>query len=323
MNPASAPAIAPPFAALELVDSEGQLLKGKASVSFVRSGLGSKTVNITLKGSLLNFSLSGVAPNGTPLHCEIGVSRYRPVKSGFMLLSEDLKFEQRIVVPRAPTKWKPVFSTWADLTSPVKKWLSLSPSLRLIKPKIELGSFIEDAYDSSVDNNSNVVLAKSALLNIHWALSTLIEPVGGERTWASFVESLIFIDRERIVAQVHPDMFTLVDGIDRNIEEHRDQYEPTPVGRHLDNLPPEAVPKIQRIVSIKTTEDRGNLQLTVALLTDGSAILDADMDENGEAFRHFLDATLVHKFTGGTHPNDIYECIRLRAPDADLGYTLA
>jgi hypothetical protein len=324
--PATATATAPPSARLEILDSASQPLYGKASVAFIRGGVGDKKVRVTLTGKPIDFYLDGVAPSGTPFHCEILINRFRPMKSGFAIMSPGLRFEQRINVMRNPTKWKPVFSPWNELGrsfTSLKRLLRKSDNLRVLKPKIELGSFTTGSYDAAANGNSSVVLAKSALLNIYWALSHLIEPVGRERTWASFLEKFIFISRERIVAQVDPQMFTLVDGIDKNIDEHRDQYEPTRVGNHIGNLPPEAVPNMQRIVSIKTNEARGNLQLTVALFTDGSAILDADMDENGEAVAHFFDALLVHRFTGGTHPVDIHECIRMREPNADLGYTLA
>jgi hypoxanthine phosphoribosyltransferase len=78
--------------------------------------------------------------------------------------------------------------------------------------------------------------------------------------------------------------------------------------------------------SVKTTDQKGNLQLTLGPGTapDGTnvLVLDADIDENGETLAHALDV-FKHKATKqGTHPIDIHECLCL-ARIAPLGYTVA
>jgi hypothetical protein len=55
-------------------------------------------------------------------------------------------------------------------------------------------------------------------------------------------------------------------------------------------------------------------------------LLDTDIDENGQFVKHLYDALFKHKFTGGTHPFDIHECLKKKALIAerslDLGYEL-
>ena len=77
---------------------------------------------------------------------------------------------------------------------------------------------------------------------------------------------------------------------------------------------------------LKTTEDQGNLQLTVGRGTDPDTgaetwLLDADIDENGALLAHLGDL-FKHRFTGGTHPIDIHEYLLVAHAGIDLGYTL-
>lgn len=77
--------------------------------------------------------------------------------------------------------------------------------------------------------------------------------------------------------------------------------------------------------SIKSSEDQGNVQLTMAPGKDAGGhsllILDADIDENGQMFKHLMDL-LKHKFSGGTHPFDIHEYLALSNVNRPLGYQL-
>jgi len=79
------------------------------------------------------------------------------------------------------------------------------------------------------------------------------------------------------------------------------------------------------MLSVKTTEDKGNLQLTLSPATDPSGaavtLLDADIDENGTLLGHLADL-FKHKFTGGTHPYDIHEFLRLEDQSRPLSYRL-
>ena len=50
--------------------------------------------------------------------------------------------------------------------------------------------------------SQKTILAKTALLKLYSVLEGAIEPVQGERSWFSFVERLLFIDRERFYGVV-------------------------------------------------------------------------------------------------------------------------
>jgi hypothetical protein len=313
-----------PLCTFLLVDSANKPIHTTARVVFERPGIEMSAGEVSFKGAPISFDLSNI-PTGQIVVCVITTPRHRPIKSKPMVMNPALNRRENIALMRDPGKWKPSFTLWTGLDpifAGLKALLTKSTGLRLLKAPVELGTFTEAAYDDAAGNKAEVVLAKTSLLNLYWALTTLKEPIAGERTWMSFVERILFIDRERFVAVVDRQMHTVVREIHTRIEEFRDAYRRTPDGDHSKNLPPEARSKLEDLVSIKTLDDRGNVQLTLAALNDGTAILDADMDENGRAIAHFFDAFLVHRFTGGTHPIDIHECIRMRAADVDLGYSL-
>ncbi len=69
---------------------------------------------------------------------------------------------------------------------------------------------------------------------------------------------------------------------------------------------------------------KGNLQLTVAQARrhgQEAFLLDADFDEHDNPLLHFFDV-IKHKFSGGTHPIYIHECLRRAFGDGPLGYAL-
>ncbi|MBA3439270.1 MAG: hypothetical protein H0T92_05310 [Pyrinomonadaceae bacterium] len=71
--------------------------------------------------------------------------------------------------------------------------------------------------------------------------------------------------------------------------------------------------------------NNGNVQLTIApgRYASGNDILllDADIEETGALFKHLADL-FKHKFTGGTHPFDIYEYLALTHRNRPRGYEL-
>jgi hypothetical protein len=95
---------------------------------------------------------------------------------------------------------------------------------------------------------------------------------------------------------------------------------------HIRNL--EAIPgvtDVSQTASVKTREAKANLQLTVARAKkDGRPVflVDTDMDENGRLILHGFDI-IRHAFTGGTHPVDIAESLRVLFPNSSLGFALA
>jgi len=323
MHPAPAAPAAIPSCKFELLDAAGKPLSDpRVDFTFMRPSGATPRQTLSVQGSPVSFGLNGF--DGQAVFCEITPSRFRPVKSAFMLVSPGRSFAQTIKVPRNPRSWKPEFTKWKELTSTyefLKELLSKSKKVRLKAPNQAVGTFAKTAYDSAFD--APLVLAKMALLNLHRTLADLAEPVSKQRSWLSFVREILMIDRERFVAAVDPVMMDIVRTIHRDIEEYEDRYKRASASMHRGNLPAHLQDKIQDIVSVKTREKEGNLQLTLASFHGvDTVILDADVDEHGEVVPHLFDSLVLHKFTGGTHPIDIHECIRVVSPNADLGYTL-
>ena len=113
--------------------------------------------------------------------------------------------------------------------------------------------------------------------------------------------------------------------IHRHIDQFRADYERTPADNHRGNVPAALQPRISSMISIKSTHEKGNFQLTLTQLTGpDEVLLDADIDESGDLLGHFLDV-FKHKFSGGTHPHDIHELLVLQEGDTqgfNLGYQL-
>jgi hypothetical protein len=225
---------------------------------------------------------------------------------------------------REPLEWKPEFTKWNGLTEAfddLKRALDGSDEVLLFKTAISLGKLIEEDYDNLAGDSP--ILAKTALLNLYCRLRAMLEPTT-RKPWFSFVQRIHAIGRERFLAFVDPAMEDLVRQISDHIGEFPD-YERTEAANHRGNVPPEMQARIVRMVSIKSSDDKGNVQLTMTRLTQpDEVLLDTDIDENGQLFLHFLDL-FKHKITGGTHPNDIHELLVVefgREPGFDLGYRL-
>jgi hypothetical protein len=187
-----------------------------------------------------------------------------------------------------------------------------------------LGRFVEDAYDDVDPGDRATVNAKASLLNVAAKLRTLKEPTLGRKPWLGFVKRILEISRERVIASVDPEMLTRVKEIHNDIDQFED-YKKTPVGDHAKNIPAGFAFAKSAMISIKTKEENGNVQLTLTPATDsdGTAVtlLDADIDENGKLMAHLADL-FKHKFTGGTHPFDIHEYLILEDRTRPLGYEL-
>lgn len=311
-----------PACQFELVDASGRpLTDPRVDFTFMRPSGATPKRTLAVEGTPVSFALNGF--DGQAVFCEIGASRFRLVKSGFMLVSPGSSFTQKVILPRNPRSWKPEFTKWKDLGPAydrLKELLTKSKKVRLKSTGEAIGTFAEAKYDAAAENA--LVLAKTALLNIHRTLFDLTEPIG-KLSWLSFLLEIVLIDRERVVAKVDPALLDIVRTIHRDIDEFDNDYKRAPASMHKGNIPADLKDKIQDIVSLKTREKKGNLQLTVATFHGvDTVLLDADMDENGEVVPHLFDALVLHKFTGGTHPIDVHECIRAVTPNADLGYTL-
>ena len=263
-------------------------------------------------------------PQEKHMFCDVTASRYRMRRIPHFLLTDGEKITRNISLFRRPDKWNSSFTPWDQLGS---QFLALKDVLRessavKVKGGKLLGKFTEATYDGVTEKTE--VFAKAALLNIYAKLTDLKEPTIGTEPWFSFVKEIVEIGRERMIAIVDPKMGELVRQIKDNLGQFKD-YKNTPAQNHFENIPASFQPQKSKMFSIKSDEDHGNVQLTMAPGKDPAGnpllILDADIDENGKLFEHLMDL-LQHKFSGGTHPFDIHEYLAFASPTRPLGYQL-
>ena len=314
------------FFQLSLMDVSGRPVnESKVKVGFVRVA-DNKTI---LSAANLDFPPSHrfavpAFPQEKNLFCEVTPPRYRMRRSGIFTLTDGETIVRNLTLFRRPEKWSADFTAWDQLSShflPFKEVLKKSSAVK-VKGGKPLGKFTEGAYDGVTGNTE--VFAKAALLNLYTKLTDLKEPMEGKEPWFSFVREVIEIGKERFIAIVDPRMGKIVRAIKDDVGKFKD-YKNTPAQNHFGNIP--AVYQVQKskMFSVKSTEDHGNVQLTIAPGKDSSGndllILDADIDENGKLMAHVADL-FKHKFTGGTHPFDIHEYLALDNPNRPLGYEL-
>lgn len=263
-------------------------------------------------------------PQAQNLFCEVTPSRFRYRKTGIFTVTHGETVSRNLTVFRRPSEWSPRFVSWGTLPGEfahLKAVLDQSSGLK-VKGGRSLDLLTSGVYDGL--SHTKDVMAKATLLNLYAKLSLTQEPTGSERVWFSFVQRILEIGRERIIAIVNPMMGQIVRTIKDNIGAF-DDYKNTPAGNHHDNLPPGYRVKKSDMFSVKTKESKGNLQLTLAPAhsPEGEEVLllDADLDENGSFMKHMGDV-FKHKFTGGTHPFDIHECLLITHESASLGYEL-
>lgn len=266
-------------------------------------------------------------PQERVIACQITPERYRHREVGFFTLTDGETIRRQPTIFRIPDRWTARFEKWVDLPDDIEDLqttLEASPAVRVKGGKL-LGTFAEDVYDDVDAADRVTVNAKSCLLNLFAKLHTLKEPVFGRKPWFAFIEEILEIGRERVIALVDDEMLTRVQEIHDNIDRF-DLYKRTPTGDHAKNIPAGFTFTKSKMISIKTREEHGNVQLTLTPATDasGSAVtlLDADIDENGKLMAHLADL-FKHRFNGGTHPFDIHEYLVLEDQSRPLGYALA
>ena len=264
-------------------------------------------------------------PQEKHLVCEVTTARYRQRRSGLFILTDGETIVRHLTLFRRADKFTASFTAWDQLPShflPFKTVLDKSSAVK-VKGGKTLGKFTEATYDGVADKTG--VLAKCALLNLYTKLTDLKEPTEGKEPWFSFVREVIEIGRERFIAVVDPRMGELVRAVKNHPAKFKD-YKSSPAGDHFGNIPAALGPQKSKMFSIKSDEDHGNVQLTLAPCKDANGhellVLDADIDENGQLLAHLADL-FKHKFTGGTHPFDIHEYLVLSNPNRPLGYALA
>lgn len=263
-------------------------------------------------------------PQAVNLVCEVTASRFRQRRSDVFTLTDGETITRNLTLFRRPEKWAAEFVLWNQLANhfaPLQKLLEDSPKIKVRGGKTH-DKFTETAYDNLSDKTT--VLAKASLLNLYTKLTVIKEPTGGNEPWVSFVKRIIEIGRERLIAVVDPRMGQIVRHIKNNIAHFKD-YKDSSAQNHFDNFPHAYQVQKSKMFSIKSQDEIGNVQLTMApgKDTDGNEILllDADIDENGLLLKHLADL-FKHKFTGGTHPFDIHEYLVLAHRERPLGYKL-
>lgn len=313
------------FFQLSLMDVRGRPInESKVKVGFFRV-----SDNKSISSGNFNFPPPHMFtlpafPQEKQMFCDVTAPRYRMRRISPFLLTDGETITRNISLFRRPDKWTASFTQWDQLGSQflaLKSVLNQSSAVK-VKGGSQLGKFTEATYDGVTAKNE--VFAKAAMLNVYAKLTDLKEPTAGSEPWFSFVKEIVEIGRERIIAIVDPRMGEIVREIKDNIGKFKD-YENTPSQNHFGNIPSSFQPQKSKMFSIKSSEDHGNVQLTMAPGKDAGGnpllILDADIDENGKLFAHLMDL-LKHKFTGGTHPFDIHEYLAFASPTRPLGYQL-
>lgn len=313
--------------ALSLLAVDGSPARDPGTfVSFIRSSDGQEIGSATRSlPPVRRFTLPAF-PQETAIMCLVTPERYRHRAVGVFTLTDGETIQRNPTVFRKPDKWQPAFVRWNDLTADfdgLTQILGESTTLRVKAGKV-LGQFTAAAYDAVDPGDRTTVYAKACLLNLHAKLRSLKEPVFSRKPWFGFVDTILEIGRERLIALVDAEMRERVRTIHDNIDDF-ELYKRTPVGDHHKNIPPGYTFTKSSMVSIKTKEEHGNVQLTLTPATDanGNAVtlLDADIDENGQLMVHLADL-FKHRFSGGTHPYDIHEYLVMEDKSREIGYEL-
>ena len=208
-------------------------------------------------------------PQAQNLYADIAPTRYRLRKSDFFTLTHNQTTSQQLQVLREPKQWQANFVAWQQLPKHFKalqQVLERSPNISVKeKQSLVFAKFTEVTYDSVTDEKA--ILAKTALLNLYAKMTALIEPVHNQQSWFEFVIRVLQIGRERFIAVVEPQMGTIIRTIKDNISQYP-QYKHTNAQNHYENVNA-VVPSGFKVLkskmfSVKSDEENGNIQLTLA-----------------------------------------------------------
>ena len=226
-------------------------------------------------------------------------------------------------LPRRSSEWRPRFTPWQQLPdafASLQRILEKSSDFRLGRTS-NPERLVEGRYDGVDPDDESRVLAKLSLLNLYSRLNMELVP-GAGNSWFGLVQELLVATRERFLAQIDEACWATVRTI---AEVPPDGFIRARSDLHVENF--EAVPGVEQVrdlASVKTREEKANLQFTVCRATRNGQevfLLDTDIDENGNLLRHTFDL-IKHIVTGGTHPIDIHEALRKNFPQVALGYQL-
>lgn len=262
-------------------------------------------------------------PQERTLYCDITPSLYQPVKSEFFTPDAGKPREEQVIAVRLPDAWSPEFVKLADLPAQRFQLFTtvIASSTQVdVKHGRDLGS-LDAAYEGLTALPEK--LAKMALLNLYGVTMDTREPIG-QKSWFSFVNQIVRIDRERFVAEVKPELYDIVKRILGNLNDYKGQgFFTEPAGMHYDNIPTRYTLDGE-LITVKVRYAQGNVQFTMGKARSGGqdvVLLDCDMDEHSNIIEHGGDL-FMHVFTGGTHPVDMHEYIVHDDPGVDLGYQL-
>lgn len=314
-----------PRVTVDLRDVRGNSIDDpRVLVRFVNIASGhALAFDVALAGVPLAFTAS--LARGSTYRVELNPSRFSPALRVLSVVKDDLEVTGTMI--RRATQWTPTFTPWAGLGAgfaALQTVLSASPALRIGRVTAPV-AFIKSEYDNVAPDDESRVFAKASLLNMYGLLTAEPRPGTAGGNWFDGISELLLATRERVIGRIDDSDAKLIERIDRGA--HSGRYKSAPAVKHVDNFReiPGFVFDPKKLVSIKTKDKFGNIQLTVArgTLDGASAVLvDADCDENGQAFAHLLDLP-KHAVTGGTNPFEIHEILAHRDPVRDLGYLLA
>lgn len=323
---------------LVLTDVRGQPIEDRVGVRIFRGDsrlvLDRRDIQFKPPHGAVRIKGLPTVPDALELHGRVTPTRYHGVRIPPFRLVSGQKKQIALVLPREPRKWKADFTGWKSLPpsfATFRKVLDRSQGLRLKGPERAVVTFndFKGSRDYDVvdgDSQAARVLAKAALLNIHHKMSALRDPTANGAPWFHYVRRIIEVRRDRMIAEVDPELADSVLTIHENIGQFA-AYERTHAANHHVNMPIdlfEAIPE-ESMLSIKSSESEGNLQLTFARATlknEKFVLLDADIDEKGTFFGHVFEV-VNHTLTGSkTHPFDVHELLLRQNIRAKLGYGL-
>lgn len=266
-------------------------------------------------------------PQGRVLRGRVSPSRYRTRNIGFFTLIDGEDHPVTLKLLRRADEWSASFGSWSSLSgrfASLKRVLKQSADLKVHGGR-RFPLFTKGAYDAVLDKKTDY--AKASLLNVYYKMSRLEDPTVAGRRWFTYVDRVLELRRARFIGVVRPEMGEAIRTIKADIGAFP-HYENTGAKNHHGNLPHHQYRVLKSsMVSIKSSEAFGNLQLTLAPATEMATgqpalLLDADIDEKGRLFEHLLEV-FEHKLTGKkTHPFDIREILAAADPGLDLGYEL-
>lgn len=263
-------------------------------------------------------------PESQVLVVDVTPERYLPRSSMGFTVTNGETITRRLTVLRNPRKWQAAFTAYAQLPvqfDSLRSVLERSPNVRMLGGA-SIGGLAGPAYDEV--SSPKQVLAKAALLNLYLKLRKTPDPTHTESCWFDYVEEILEVGRERVIALASGSLLSTVGQIRNNIDEFS-TYNRAPSGDHFANYPKGFKVTKSHIVSVKTDENQGNLQVTAAPAQDAQGnrvvLVDVDIDENGGLLAHLVDI-FKHTFTGGTHPFVIHDYLKLVYGAEPIGYRL-